>query len=150
VLLSSRGTLLADEEFRRTAFGDPGPVTATLAHGQPPAAAGWHVMRAPGTDWLETATGLGACGAQLLLAHVAGGALSSPRLVPLVQVSADSETVAARGADLDAALDGPVRVQARQALAALRAVASRERASRALAAGNVGFQVTRGMLGTSL
>ncbi|PXY22664.1 UxaA family hydrolase [Prauserella muralis] len=150
VLLSSRGGLLADETFRRAAFGAAQPVRPTLAHGQRPSAPGWHVMRAPSTDWLETATGLGACGAQLVLAHVAGGALTSPRLVPLVQVSAEADTLNRHGGDLDAALGGDAGTQARQVLDALVAVASGERHSRALAAGNVGFQVTRGLLGTSM
>jgi DNA-binding NarL/FixJ family response regulator len=58
----------------------------------------------PGTDWLETATGMAACGAHLVLAHAAGGSLTSPRMVPLVQVSADPGTVRVHGPDLDAAL----------------------------------------------
>ncbi|WP_199435017.1 UxaA family hydrolase [Qaidamihabitans albus] len=150
VLLSSRGALLADEAFRRIAFGRADGVGPTVAHGQRPAAPGWHVMRAPGTDWLETATGLGASGAQLVLAHVAGGALTSPRLVPLVQVSADPDTAAVHRSDLDGVLRGDVDAQARRALEIVLAVASREHVPRALAAGNVGFQVTRGLLGTSM
>jgi altronate dehydratase len=150
VLLSSRGSLVADEEFRRLAFGSPHPVPSTLAHGQIPASPGWHVMRMPGTDWLEAATGMAGCGAQLMLAHVNGATLTSSRMVPLVQVSGDPATVASRGNDLDAVLTGDREQMARGAVAILRTVASRQVEPRGRAAGDVGFQITRGLLGTSM
>ncbi|MGH3354853.1 MAG: UxaA family hydrolase, partial [Nocardioidaceae bacterium] len=150
-MLSSRGALLADEAFRRVAFGSSDPdIGPTLAHGQRPVAPGWHVMRMPTTDWMETATGMGAGGAQLLLAHVAGGTLSAQRFVPVVQVSGDPDTVERFGSDLDAVTRGDADEQARTMLGTLLAVASREQASRAQEAGNVGFQITRGLLGTSM
>jgi hypothetical protein len=150
VLLSSRGSLVADEKFRRLAFGSPHPVQPTLAHGQAPAGAGWHVMRMPGTDWLETATGLAGCGAQLMLAHVCGATLTSSRMLPLVQVSVDAATVASRGEDLDAVLTGDHEQVARGAVGILQSVASRQVEPRGRAAGDVGFQITRGLLGTSM
>lgn len=150
VLLSSRGSLVADEEFRRRAFGSPHPVQPTLAHGQTPTTPGWHVMRMPGTDWLETATGMAGCGAQLMLAHVSGATLTSSRMVPLVQVSSDPATVARLGNDLDAVLTGDHEQMARGAIAVLRSVASRQVEPRGRAAGDVGFQITRGLLGTSM
>jgi altronate dehydratase len=150
VLLSSRGALVADATFRRTAFGSGEDVAPTLAHGQRPAAPGWHVMRMPTTDWMETATGMGAGGAQLLLAHVAGGTLSGQRFVPVARVSADAGTADRLSGDLDAVLGGAAGDQAVELLDLVRAVASREHTPRALAAGNVGFQITRGLLGTSM
>jgi altronate dehydratase len=150
VLLSSTGSLLADPAFRTAAFGSADPVAATLAHGQRARTAGWHVMRMPGTDWLETATGMGACGAQLVLGHAAGGSLTEPRMVPLVQVTADPVAAEARGGDFDAVLSGSVTDVAAGAVAALRAVASREVQPRARTVGDVGFQITRGLLGTSM
>ncbi|MDX6280072.1 MAG: hypothetical protein QOH03_1143, partial [Kribbellaceae bacterium] len=71
VVLSSRGALLNDERFRYAAFGAPTAVGPTIAHGQRFTAKGWHVMRMPGTDWMETVTGFGAGGVQQVLAHVA-------------------------------------------------------------------------------
>lgn len=143
VVVPSRSMLLTNNVFRRTAFTDA--VEPTLAHGQRATKPGWHVMRTPSTDWLETATGLGASGAQILLAHVAGGTLSSPRLVPLAQVTTDAEL-----SDVDAHLTGDADEQARQALELLTSVASREHVPCAVVSGNVGFQVTRGLLGTSM
>ncbi|MGH3366349.1 MAG: UxaA family hydrolase [Nocardioidaceae bacterium] len=150
VMLSSRGALLSDDTFRQAAFGSGAAVGPTLAHGQRPRAPGWHVMRMPTTDWLETATGLGAGGTQLLLAHVTGGTLAGHHLVPVVQVSADAGTVESLAADLDGVVRGGSDEQAGQMLQTLLAVASRERRPRADQTGNVGFQVTRGLLGVSM
>jgi altronate dehydratase len=150
VILSAGGGLLADESFREHAFGDGAVVRTTLAHGQRPRARGWHVMRMPSTDWLETSSGLGAGGAQLLLTHVTGGTLSGHRLVPVVQVTADPDTASGYGEGLDAILTGDVAEQARGAAAAMVAVATGEHVPRALVSGNVGFQITRGLLGTSM
>jgi len=150
VVLSSRGALLAHEGFRTAAFGSTDPVGPTIAHGQRLAEPGWHVMRMPGTDWMETATGFGATGVQQILAHVAGGTLSAQRFVPVVEFSNDPETVATYGDDLDAVATGDAAEQARTALDTIAAVASRRLVPKAVASGNVGFQITRGLLGTSM
>lgn len=150
VVLSSRGALLADQGFRYAAFGSPAAVEPTIAHGQRFAVPGWHVMRMPGTDWMETATGFGAGGVQQVLAHVAGGTLSAQRFVPVVEFSNDPETVAKYGDDLDAVASGNPREQAQVGLEAIADVASRRHVPKAVASGNVGFQITRGLLGTSM
>jgi hypothetical protein len=85
-----------------------------------------------------------------MLAHVSGGTLTSSRMVPLVQVSVDPATAARRRGDLDAVLTGDHEQVARGAVAVLRSVASRQWEPRGRAAGDVGFQITRGLLGTSL
>jgi altronate dehydratase len=150
VLLPSGGGLLSDEHFRVHAFGSADQVPATLAHGQRPGEAGWHVMRMPGTDWTETGSGLGAAGTQLLLAHVAGGSLSGQRLLPVLQVTADQATASAYEQDLDGVLAGDAQQQALGLLDTVVATASGDHVPRATQAGNVGFQVTRGLLGTSM
>jgi altronate dehydratase len=150
VVLSSRGALLADEGFRYAAFGSPAAVEPTIAHGQRFAVPGWHVMRMPGTDWMETATGFGAGGVQQVLAHVAGGTLSAQRFVPVVEFSNDPETVAKYGDDLDSVASGNPQEQAQVGLEAIADVASRRHVPKAVASGNVGFQITRGLLGTSM
>jgi altronate dehydratase len=150
VVLSSRGALLADDAFRTAAFGSADPVGPTVAHGQRFAEPGWHVMRMPGTDWMETATGFGATGVQQILAHVAGGTLSAQRFVPVVEFSNDPETVALYGDDLDAVAAGDAVEQARIGLDTIAAAASRRLVPKAVASGNVGFQITRGLLGTSM
>jgi altronate dehydratase len=150
VLLASTGALPAHPSFREHAFGATDPLPCTLAHGQRPAGPGWHVMRMPGTDWTEAGSGLGAGGAQVLLVHVAGGSVTGQHLLPVVQVSADLQTQARFGADLDGTVAGAYDEQAHQLGRILVDVASGRHTPRALANGNVGFQVTRGLLGTSM
>ncbi|WP_344111489.1 UxaA family hydrolase [Kribbella alba] len=150
VVLSSRGALLANDDFRYVAFNRRDEVVPTIAHGQRFAVPGWHVMRMPGTDWMETVTGFGAGGVQQVLAHVAGGTLSAQRFVPVVEFSNDPETVAKYGDDLDAVAAGKADEQARAGLDIVAAVASRRQVPKAVASGNVGFQITRGLLGTSM
>jgi altronate dehydratase len=150
VVLPSNGTLVGDTAFRDRALAGLSPVSPTLAHGQRPNAAGWHVMRMPTTDWTETTSGLGAGGAQIVLAHVTGGTLSGHRLVPVLQVTADPETLHRHGPDLDAVLEGDAPGQELRVLELIREVASGTHTARALNVGNVGFQVTRGLLGTSM
>jgi altronate dehydratase len=150
VLLASNGRLLGHESFREHAFGSSEEVAPTVAHGQRPRKAGWHVMRMPTTDWMETASGLGAGGAQLLLAHVTGGTVSGQRLVPVVQVTADAATAQSHGSDLDGVLLGAEDAQARDLVSILVAVATGEQRPRVMDTGNVGFQITRGLLGTSM
>ncbi|MEU0091279.1 UxaA family hydrolase [Kribbella sp. NPDC006257] len=150
VVLSSRGALVADQNFRSAAFGSTAEVGPTIAHGQRFTLPGWHVMRMPGKDWMETATGFGAGGVQQILAHVAGGTLSAQRFVPVVQFSSHPPTVATYGDDLDAVALGDAGEQAQAGLEIIAAVASRRQTPKAVASGNVGFQITRGLLGTSM
>jgi altronate dehydratase len=150
VILSRSGALLADESFRLHAFGSTDIVEPTIAHGQRLQAPGWHVMRAPTTDWTETASGLGASGAQVLLTHVSGGTVSGQRLLPVVQVTADAATAERYGDDLDALLSGSSAHQARGLVDVLASVASGEHVPRVFRTGDVGFQITRGLLGTSM
>jgi len=150
VLLASTGALLAEPAFRAHAFGSPADVPVTLAHGQRATRAGWHVMRMPGTDWTEAGSGLGAGGAQVLLAHVAGGSVSGQRLLPVVQLSSNADTGARFAADLDGTVRGGHDEQALGFGRALVDVVSGHHVPRVLETGNVGFQVTRGRLGTSM
>lgn len=122
----------------------------TLAHGQRPSRPGWHIMRMPTTDWLETATGLGATGAELALVHVVGGTLPGHRFLPVLQVSSDRDTATAYGADLDGVLDPSVDDAAADGLRVLAAAASGRIRPKADQSGNVGFQLTRGLLGASM
>src|SRR4028118_1359909 len=58
------------------------PVENTLAYGQAFEKAGFHVMEAPTDHWVETATGLGATGVELMLAAVSGRPPPGDRRAP--------------------------------------------------------------------
>ena len=150
VLLASTGALVAEPAFREHAFGSSRAVPVTLAHGQRATRRGWHVMRMPGTDWTEAGSGLGAGGAQVLLVHVAGGSVSGQRLLPVVQLSSDPATCDRLAADLDGTVRGGYDEQALGFGRSLLDVVAGRHVARVLETGNVGFQVTRGRLGTSM
>lgn len=150
VVLASSGTLVADETFRKHAFGSANTVQPTLAHGQRIRVPGWHVMRMPTSDWTETGSGLGAGGTHVLLTHVVGGTVSGQRLLPVVQVTSDQPTREQYENDLDAVVAGDYQEQARGLLDVLVAVASGAYVPRVFRTGDVGFQITRGLLGTSM
>lgn len=150
VVLSSAGALLGNPDFRELAFGARATVAPTLAYGERPRHSGWHVMRAPTTNWLEICSGLGATGVQLLLVHVVGTGVTGQQLLPVVQITSDRSTEITIAQDLDATLRGDQNQQALDVLEIATAVASGKQTPKTLSSNNVGFQITRGLLGTSL
>jgi hypothetical protein len=107
-------------------------------------------MEAPTDHWVETATGLGATGVEVMVAHVAGRPLQAHRMIPLLQISSDPETLESYADDLDVILEYDPSSWADQILRALAAVASGEYTPKLFGAGNTDFQFTRGLLGVSM
>jgi altronate dehydratase len=144
VVVAQRSTLLANAAFTSPLFATP-PATPTLAYAQPAGQPGFHVMESAADHPVETLTGLGGCGAELLLVYAGDSAVQAHPLVPTVQVSC-----AKISSEVDLVLDQPDAVTMTQALAALLArVCSGDYTPRAQAVGNVDFQVSRGLLGVS-
>jgi hypothetical protein len=151
VVVPERATILSSPAYLEAVLGEHG-VENTLAYGQavPSGKPGLHVMEAPTDHWVETATGLGATGVEVMLAHVAGHPLQAHRMIPLVQASSDPETLERYADDLDVILQEDVTEWAEQMLEAVAAVASREYVPKLFEAGNTDFQFTRGLLGVSM
>ena len=151
VVVPERAAILSSPAYLEAVLGER-PVENTLAYGQavPVAKQGLHIMEAPTDHWVETATGLGATGVEIMLAHVAGHPLQAHRMIPLLQTSSDHETLEKHAEDLDVLLEGDANYWTGQMLAAVAAVASREYAPKLFEAGNTDFQFTRGLLGVSM
>jgi altronate dehydratase len=151
VVVPERAAVLSSPAYLETVLGDLS-VENTLAYGQavPPGKQGLHVMEAPTDHWVETATGLGATGVEVMLAHVAGHPLQAHRMIPLVQASSDPETLQRYADDLDVILQKDATEWTEQMLEAVAAVASREYVPKLFKAGNTDFQFTRGLLGISM
>ena len=75
-----------------------------------------HAAEAPTDHWIETATGLGATGVEVMVAHVAGRPLQAHRMIPLLQISSDPETLESYADDLDVLLEGDATFWADQTL----------------------------------
>jgi altronate dehydratase len=149
VVVPERSSVLSASAYLQAVLGDH-PVETTLAYGEAATKPGLHVMEAPTDHWVETATGLGATGVEVMLAHVAGHPLQAHRMIPLIQVSSDPQTLRDHAEDLDVLLDGDSAVWTEQVLRTVAAVASREYTPRLFEAGNTDFQFTRGLLGVSM
>ncbi len=149
VVVPERSSVLSASAYLQAVLGDH-PVENTLAYGEAATKPGLHVMEAPTDHWVETATGLGATGVEVMLAHVAGHPLQAHRMIPLIQVSSDPQTLRDHAEDLDVLLDGDSAVWTEQVLRTVAAVASREYTPRLFEAGNTDFQFTRGLLGVSM
>ena len=149
VVVPETASLLRSRAYLEGTVGD-GEVRNTLAHGQVARKPGLHVMEAPTNNPTEMATGLGATGVEVMVAHVSGRPLQAHRMIPLLQVSSDPETTEDYGEDLDVILDGDPSSWTENLLDRVLEVASRRYTPRLYGQGNIGFQLTRGLLGVSM
>jgi altronate dehydratase len=149
VVVPERARILTSPAYLEAVLGEH-PVDNTLAYGQAVTKSGLHVMEAPTDHWVETATGLGATGVEVMFAHVAGRPLQAHRMIPLLQASSDPETLEKHGEDLDVLLEGEPSGWTVGMLDAVAAVASRRYTPGLFEAGNTDFQFTRGLLGVSM
>lgn len=153
-IVPRNATLLASDAFQAELFEAPA-VTPTLGYGVPARAPGFHIMDTPTDHHVETITGLGAAGAELILAFVAGPPAQGHPLVPLLQITTSDNPYAsgASAADWDLVWDETMHEGAAgsDALWSLvQKTAARTYTPRLLAQGNHDFQITRGWLGVSL
>ena len=152
VVVPDNAGLLGNGGFRGAVFPDGAAPGASLAFGRPADQAGLHVMETPTENPVETFTGLGATGVDLMLCHIGRIPLQGHPMLPLVQVTADPAVAARYGSDLDRVLASerdPAGIA--DALATLVAdVASCRRRPKLWSRGVTEFQLTRGRLGLSM
>ncbi len=152
VTAPANATFLTSPVYLETVLGDR-ELKNTLAYGQAIAGAGLHVMETPTDHPVETLTGLGATGVDLVLAHIVGHPLQSHRMIPLVQATSDETTASIYTDDLDvtpSSGDWSPESFSNQMLDVILQVASREYTPKLYGKGNTDFQFTRGLLGLSM
>jgi altronate dehydratase len=147
-ILPQSDPLLRSAAFLEGALTDL-PVIASLDYGQPAAQKGFHVMETPSTHWVETLTGLGATGVEVMVAFVDGRPRQGHPLVPMIQVTAEPADSQTAVTDFDLVLTGDDALWSEHLLRLVTRVASRQVTPRLLTQGNVDFQITRGLLGIS-
>ena len=152
VVVPANASLITCREFREGLLASPAESLETLAYGEHAELSGLHVMQAPTEDQSETLTGLGGTGVELMLAHVGSHMLQGHPMIPLLQVSADARLIADRGDDLDLAIavGQAAGVTVAALLDRIASTASGRYRPKLFGAGNVRFQLTRGLLGVSL
>ena len=147
VVVPDNATLLAHPAFVRHVAD--GAVNPTLTYGEPVPVPGLHVMETQTTHWVETLTGLGASGVELIVAGVGSQPLPGHPMIPVLQVAADDLPVPFHE-DVDLMLSGGPEKWREGVLDLIRNTAARNHTPRAALLGNTDFQVTRGLLGVSV
>ena len=153
VVVPDNAGLLGSRAFRDALLPDGASApAASLAFGQPADEPGFHVMEAPTENPVETFTGLGATGAEVMLCHVGRTSLQAHPMIPLVQVTADAAVAERYAGDLDGALslDRSAGGLVEELAALVADAASRRYLPRLWSRGVTEFQVTRGRLGLSM
>lgn len=125
------------------------PLPASLAWAEQAPGSGLYVSQMPTDQWLEMATGVAACGVDILLAFTGEHPLTGHPLIPLVQVTCCDARAASFADDLDLVLSGEPESWATRIMEQIARVVSGTAVSVAMARGHVGIQITRGLLGVS-
>ncbi len=149
VVAPENTTLLDTPQYRKLLPGGERP-GATLAYGQTATENGFHVMESPTRHWVETLTGLGATGVEVVLVYTEGRPLQAHRLIPVLQVTREAEAGRDQAVGFDLVLGAEPELWARQMLDKVLSVASREYQPVLFQQGNTDFQFTRGLLGVSM
>ena len=150
VVIAANASVLETQEFAQTLFGNM-QWCETLAYGESPWLPGCHIMEAPTDDAIETLTGLGGTGVDLLLPHVDRAPLPSHPIVPLLQ-AAGKEAAERFAGDLDVVLNDaePSPLLIEHLTRRITETMSRRYAPKLHRQGHTQFQLTRGLLGLSL
>ena len=152
VIVPANATFLASPAYTERVLGTQA-VSNTLAYGQNVVERGFHIMETPTDHPVETLTGLGATGVDLMFAHIVGHPLQANRMIPLIQATTDETTYAFYKSDMDVVsseADSTPIAFAQQILEMIGAVASRRYTPKLYSTGNTDFQFTRGLLGVSM
>jgi altronate dehydratase len=148
VLIPESDALLASHSFRINALGAVVP-HATLAYGQPLTQPGLHIVASETDHWVENLTGLGGCGAHLVLTVVGGHTRQGHPLMPVIQVAESSQRGVLDPEDVDLFLTGNPIQDPSAIETLLVAIAELKRTPVVNAQGLVDFQFTRGLLGVT-
>ena len=152
VVVPDNDGLLGNHGFRIAVFADGEISGASLAFGRPADEAGFHIMETPTNNPVETLTGLGATGVELMLCHIGRNPLQGHPMLPLLQVTSDPAVAQRYASDLDRVLvleRDPAGIVAELATLAADVASCRYR-PRLWSRGVTEFQLTRGRLGLSM
>ncbi len=149
VVAAENAGVLSHPLYRSAALGDQ-PAMPTLSYGAPLPGSGLHIMETPTAHWVETITGLGASGVDVIVAGVNEHPLQTHPMVPVLQVADAASNLESFASDLDLILSGTPAVWADAILRRIAAIADGSYAPRLYQLGNVDFQITRGLLGVSM
>ena len=106
-------------------------------------------METQTTNWVETATGMGATGVDMILLGVENFPSSGHPMIPLLQIGTEALPLRFHE-DVDLILTGDLDNCRRNILRLIIDIATQKSQARANQLSNIDFQVTRGLLGVSV
>ena len=149
VVAPDNSALLSSTPFFDTVLqnASQGP---SLGYGQTASHPGFYIMETQTDHWVETLTGLGGTGAQILIAHVAEHPMQGHPMLPVLQTSMEPSVCQDYASDLDLALSDAPAKNAQRIAELLLETASRDYTTVTMRQKNTDFQFTRGLLGVSM
>ncbi|WP_335962986.1 UxaA family hydrolase [Halalkalibacter kiskunsagensis] len=149
VVVPDNSDLFATPSYRDAVLKQP-TVNPSLAYGEHAKQVGFHMMETPTEHWVETMTGLGATGVEIILALVNDRPMQVHPFVPVLQMADKPVVQQTYASDLDLLLTGSPAVWNEQILERIKQVIEQSYSSQLYQQGNVDFQFTRGRFGVSL
>jgi altronate dehydratase len=160
VVIPSNSGFLADREYTMEVLDASEVAEATLDYGETfVARSGLHIMHCPSSHWIETLTGVGATGVDVMLGWVPSSSrpLQTNPLVPLIQVTQKTTGFGEdylNDFDLVLSEEGQSRNKEEEIVPSLLqlvlSVVSDQYRPKLFGRGNADFQITRGEVGVSL
>ncbi|MGA1196478.1 MAG: altronate hydrolase, partial [Candidatus Latescibacterota bacterium] len=149
-IVPDNATFLSQSPYTTTTFNKKTAPPASLAHGQQPKQAGYYIMETQTDHWVETLTGLGGTGAEIIIACTGEHPMQGHPLVPMIQIAAHDNLFQVFNLDYDLAFTDNIHQNTQTLLDTLIAVASRQVTPKSANIGNTDFQFARGLLGVSM
>lgn len=149
VVVPENSALLSADSYRHAVLTEPATMPS-LDYGERMVRGGFHIMSSPTSHWVELLSGIGATGAQLIVAYIGQHPVQSHPLVPVLQITASEEVEQRYGDDLDLVLAGDADGWHEQILELVSDVLCGKTLPKLHQQGNVDFQITRGLLGVSM
>ena len=150
LVVPDNAAFLSQVPYNTTTFGQTTAPLASLAHGQQPTQAGYYIMETQTDHWVETLTGLGGTGAEIIIACSGEHPMQGHPLVPMIQIATNDTLYQVFNKDYDLAFTDDIHQNTQTLLDILIAVASRQVTPKAASIGNTDFQFARGLLGVSM
>tara|TARA_B100000029_G_scaffold516652_1_gene632305 strand:- start:45297 stop:48002 length:2706 start_codon:yes stop_codon:yes gene_type:complete len=147
VVIPDNSELLSQPEFKKHL--PQISVQPTLVYGKTVEKPGLHIMETQTTNWVETATGMGATGVDMILLGVENFPSSGHPMIPLLQIGTEALPLRFHE-DVDLILTGDLDNCRRNILRLIIDIATQKSQARANQLSNIDFQVTRGLLGVSV
>lgn len=150
VIVPDNASFLSNSDYTQPVFGGTTAPAPSLAHGEQPMEQGFHIMETQTEHWVETLTGLGGTGVEIIIACAGEHPMQGHPMIPMIQIAGSETLGTIFKDDFDLTFTGKATQDTEVLFTLLTQTASRTYTPKASAIGNTDFQFTRGLLGVSM